>query len=301
MLSQIELSVKHATLIGLSILRGITMSHIKRFVTASVTVLMLVGWVYAADTVITVGGTGSALGSMKKLAGAYEKTYPGVRIRILPSLGSTAGIKAVIGGGVDLGVASRPLTESERREGAVEVEYARSPFVFITNIRSLKKDITLQELERIYADPAARWPDGSRVRLILRPERDIDTKLVRTLSPGMEQAMKAAQSRPGMNWAISDQESTDAVVKTPGALGGATLSEIVSEKRPVNILTYHGVKPDIKNIANGTYPLNKSFYLVTTSRTSPAARHFVNFVQSKAAGRILSGAGNMPVTAEPGK
>lgn len=277
------------------------MSHVKRFVTASATVLMLAGWACAAETVITVGGTGGALGSMKKLAELYEKTYPGIRIRILPSLGSTAGIKAAIGGGLDLGLASRPLTESERREGAVEVEYAKSPFIFITNTRSPKKDITVQELERIYADPAARWPDGSRVRLILRPEKDIDTKIVRSLSPGMEQAMKAAHSRPGMNRAISDQESTDAVVKTPGALGCATLSEIVSEKRPVNILTYHGVKPDIKNIVNGTYPLHKSFYLVTTSRTSPAARHFADFVQTRAAGKILAGVGNMPVTAERGK
>ena len=266
---------------------------------------MLAGWMFsgasAAETIVTVGGTGSALGSMKKLAELYEQSHPGIRIRILPSLGSTAGIKAAIGGAVDVGVTSRPLTENERQQGAMEVEYARSPFVFIANHGSTKKDITVQELEKIYSDPSARWSDGSRIRLILRPEKDIDTKLVRNLSPGMEQAMKRAHARPGMIMALTDQEATDAVVKTPGALGCATFSEIVSEKRSVSILTFNGVKPDIKNIANGSYPLVKSFYLVTTSKTPSAARRFTEFVQSPAVARILSESGNMPVPAKSGK
>lgn len=254
-----------------------------------------------AETIITVGGTGSALGAMKRLAGLYEKTHPGVRIRILPSLGSTAGIKAVLDGGINLGLSSRPLKQNEQQQGAVAVEYARSPFVFITNATSSKKDISVPELERIYTDPAPRWSDGSRIRLILRPEKDIDTSMVRSLSPGMERAMKAVQARPGMIQAISDQESTDAVVKTPGALGCATLSEIISEKRPVNILTFNGVKPDVKNIANGSYPLFKSMYLVITPKTPPAAREFALFVNSRSAERILSASGNLPVTSKQGK
>lgn len=281
------------------------MNQNKRFAIVCAVVLMIVVGalpiVAVAETIITVGGTGSALGTMKQLAGLYEKTHPGVRIRILPSLGSTAGIKAVLDGGINLGLASRPLNQNEQQRGAMGVEYARSPFVFITNTTSSKKDITVPELERIYTDPAPRWPDGSRIRLILRPEKDIDTSIVRSLSPGMEQAMKAAHARPGMIQAISDQESTDAVVKTPGALGCATLSEIISEKRPVNILTFNGVKPDVKNIANGIYPLFKSMYLVIAPKTPPAARDFAAFVNSRSAERILSASGNLPVTSKQGK
>ncbi|OGU17341.1 MAG: hypothetical protein A2076_03825 [Geobacteraceae bacterium GWC2_53_11] len=281
------------------------MNQNKRFAIVCAVVLMTVVGalpiVVVAETIVTVGGTGSALGTMKQLAGLYEKTHPGVRIRILPSLGSTAGIKAVLDGGINLGVASRPLKQNEQQQGAVAVEYARSPFVFITNATSSKKDITVPELERIYTDPAPHWPDGSRIRLILRPEKDIDTSMVRSLSPAMEQAMKAVHARPGMIQAISDQESTDAVVKTPGALGCATLSEIISEKRPVNILTFNGVKPDVKNIANGIYPLFKSMYVVIAPKTPPVARDFAAFVNSRLAGRILSATGNLPVTTKQGK
>ncbi len=266
--------------------------------------LMTGGWTFpapaAAETIITVGGTGSALGCMRLVAALYEKSHPGVTVRILPSLGSAGGIKAAIGGGIDLALSSRHLTESERRLAAVEVEYARTPLAFVTNGKISKKNITVGELERIYADPVPRWPDGSRIRLVLRPEKDIDTTLVRNLSPGMEQAMRAAQARPGIIMAISDQESTEAIMKTPGALGCAALSEIFSEKRPVNVLAFNGVKPEVKNIASGAYSLFKSQYLVTTPKTSPAARQFAEFVRSRPAGKILSASGNMLVTSKQG-
>jgi phosphate transport system substrate-binding protein len=251
-----------------------------------------------AETIVRIGGTGSALGTMKQLAEAYEKTHPGIRIQILSSLGSTAGIKAVLGGGIDLALASRPLMGIERQQGAVAVEYARSPFVIVTNAKVNKKDVTTRELEGFYNNPAASWPDGGRIRLILRPETDIDTKLLRSLSPGMEQAVKAALTRPGMIVAITDQESTDAVVRTPGALGGGTLNEIISENRPVNVLSFNGVQPGVKSIANGSYPLAKSFYLVTTPKSPPEARQFAEFVRSPVAGRILTKSGNLIVKAK---
>lgn len=232
-----------------------------------------------AEGVVRIGGTGSALGTMKQLAESYEKTHPGIRIQILPSLGSTAGIKAALGGGINLALASRPLTQEEQHQGAVAVEYARSPFVFIANAKVTKKDVTIRELERMYGNPAAKWPDGSRIRLILRPEKDIDTQLLRGISPGMELAVKTALARPGMIIAITDQEATNAVVRTPGALGCSTLAEVISEKRHVNVLSLNGVKPGGTTGADKSYPLVKSLYLVTTPKATPEARRFAEFVR----------------------
>ena len=50
-----------------------------------------------AETV-KIGGTGFALGVMKMLAESFEKQYPGVKIQVFPSLGSSGGIKAVLQG-----------------------------------------------------------------------------------------------------------------------------------------------------------------------------------------------------------
>ena len=248
-----------------------------------------------AETVVKIGGTGSALGSMTRVAEAYEKFHPGIRIRILPSLGSTGAVKAVLGGGIDLAIASLPLTEAERRQGAAEVEYARSPFAFITNAKVDKKAVTTREMEDIYSGRKSAWPDGGRIRLILRPEKDMDSRLLRGISPAMEQAVKAAMARPGMIVAITNQESTAAVARTPGALGGATLTEVISEKQPVNILSFNGVKPSVKAIADRSYPLVKPFYLVTTPKTPAEARQFATFVFSPAGRKILTKSGCLTV------
>lgn len=254
----------------------------------------------SAETVVKIGGTGSALGAMKQIAEAYEKSHPGIRIKIVPSLGSTAAVKAALGGDIDLALSSRPLSENERHQGAVEVEYARSPFVFVTHAKVIKKDVSTRELEWLYGNPTASWPDGGRIRLVLRPEKDADSQLLRSISPAMEQAVKAAMARPGMIVAITNQESSDAVVRTSGALGGASLTEIISEKRPVNILSYNGTKPSVKAIADGSYPLVKSFYLVSTPKTTAHARQFAGFLRSPNARRILARTGNLVVEAHIG-
>jgi phosphate transport system substrate-binding protein len=172
-------------------------------------------------------------------------------------------------------------------------EYARSPFVFITHPGVNKKNVTTQELEGFYSNPAASWPDGRRTRLILRPEKDIDSKLIRNLSPGMELALKAALERPGMILAVTDQESTDAVARTPGALGCTTLNEIISGNKKLNVLSFNGLESHAGTTANSFYPLIKTFYLVTTLKSSAEARQFAEFVRSPAAGRILKKTGHL--------
>jgi ABC-type phosphate transport system substrate-binding protein len=82
---------------------------------------------------LRISGTGAALGTMAQVTAGFQKQYPGVRVVIPPSLGSTGGIKAVIAGALDLGLSSRPLTEAEARQGLVAFEYARSPFLLVTS------------------------------------------------------------------------------------------------------------------------------------------------------------------------
>jgi phosphate transport system substrate-binding protein len=115
------------------------------------------------------------------------------------------------------------------------------------------------------------------------------------MSPGMEQAMKSAMARHGMVTALTDQESTETIANTPGALGGAALTEIISENRQVNILAFNGVQATVKAIIDKSYPLFKSISLVTTAKTTLEARQFTEFVRSPDAARILTKNGNLAV------
>lgn len=248
-----------------------------------------------AETV-KIGGTGSGLGVVKILAETFEKSHPGVSIKVIPSLGSTGGIKALLAGSLDLALSARPLNEAETAGGGVAVEVARTPFVFIVNRSVSRKGITTGELEKIYGGGMPTWPDGTRLRLVLRLKTEVDTDIVRRLSPAMNRATTSAMARNGMIRAVTDQDNAAMVEKTPGALGGATLSQIHSEDRQVNVLSFNGITPSIKGLGDGSYPLSKSLYLVTTAATSPAARKFIDFIHSKAGSAILAKYGNLVVS-----
>jgi phosphate transport system substrate-binding protein len=247
-----------------------------------------------AGTTISIGGTGAGLAAMKMLANAYGKTHPGITIKVMSSLGSGGGIAALIQGALDLAISARPLKESELRTGAQFAEYARTPFVFAVHRKVPKTDLTTEELLKIYLGKTVAWDDGSRIRLILRPFGDTDTDIVRSISPELDQAVQKAHARRGMTVAVTDQECADAITREPGALGGSTLSEILTENRPVNMLSFNGVKPTLTNLSKGSYPLVKRLYLVNSTRTTEAARQFARFIRSPQGRAILEAAGNLP-------
>src|SRR6185503_5838146 len=122
----------------------------------------------SAAAEIKIGGTGNALGTMRALGDAYSKRNPGAKVTVLPSLGSGGGIKAVADGAIDIGVSSRPLKEEERQLGLVENEYARTPFVFAVPAKSKVIAISSGQLADLYSGRTEAWPDGNRVRLVLR-------------------------------------------------------------------------------------------------------------------------------------
>ncbi len=249
----------------------------------------------AAAEPIKIGGTGTGLGVMAQLASAYEKKHPGVIIEVLPSLGSPGSIKAVLGGAIAIAVPGRPLTDEERKAGAVAIELARTPFVFAANPAANKDSLSSAELEQIFSGEILTWPNGQRIRLILRPARETSTIILDEISPAMERALVAASGREGMSLAATDQENAALLVKIPGSLGTSTLTQIITEQLPLKVLAYNGVKPSVAALANGSYPLYKPLYLVTTAKTQAAARRFAEFIRSPQGRKILTNAGNLVV------
>jgi len=240
-----------------------------------------------AEETLTIGGSGSWLGVIQVLAKAYTRRHPEVAIKVPPSLGTEGGIKAVLQGELDIALISRPLKDPERAAGATAVETARTPFVFVTSSKSVSLKMSTVELEKIFSGEVQSWPDGTHLRLVLRPEREATTIILKGISPGMDSAVNAALIRPGMTFAVTDQEAADLAEKTPGSFSSLTLTQILTEKRNVRVFAFNGVRPGVKTLASEAYPLFKPLYLTTTPKTRPAALHFIEFIRSKAGKKIL--------------
>lgn len=241
-----------------------------------------------AEEPVRVGGTGGALSAIKLLAAEFSKTHPGTTVKIMPSMGSTGGIKAVSAGDIDIGLSSRPLSETE--QGLIARVFGRSPLVFAT-MHNKASGFTLKELADIYGGTIGNWQDKQPIRVVLRPATEFDIMLLKSMSPEMERAVSDALARKGMIRAVTDQDSADAIETVPGALGTTTLAQIISEKRPLKVLTVNGVRPSLETLKNGSYPFFKTYYLITKPAPRPAAKAFIDFVISGPGRGILNRSG----------
>lgn len=247
---------------------------------------------------LTIGGSGTGLGAMRLLAGAFESARPDVRITVVPSLGTGGGIRALADGAISLAVISRPLKDAERARGMTAIEYGRTPFVFATAKKDAPSGFTLQQFAEIYAGRMARWPGGEQLRVILRPRSDSDTAILEGMSPAMRRALEAARRRKGLKMAVTDQESAEAIGRIPGAIGTSTLALILSERHPLRALSVDGVDPSPRTIADGTYPYYKRLYMVAGPKTPAAARQFAAFVRSAEGRGILARTGHWVIGAD---
>ncbi len=240
---------------------------------------------------IRLGGTGGAYGAMTLVAGSFKKKHPEFRFVFSPSLGSTGGIKAVLSGVLDLGLSSRPLTEAELRQGAVAVEYGRTPIMLVTSHPGAGLNLTLKQIAALYGGELSNYPDGAQIRLILRPWVESDTSFLLNLSPEIAEAAGKAHARPGLIVAVTDQDNAEKLEKIKGAIGWLTLAQLLAESRQVTPVAIGGIMPSLATLASGAYPYYKPFSVVTLATPAPQVQAFIDFLTSGEGQEILARSG----------
>ena len=238
-----------------------------------------------ADAPVRIGGSGAALATFQALVEALRQADPSFNGKVVPSLGSSGSVKAVRAGALEVAVPSRPLS-AEEAQGLEWSEFARTPFVLATGPANPQR-LTLTQVADIYTGRHSTWPDGSPIRLILRPLGDSDTTVLGGLAPELKSAIPRLVAREGMIVAVTDQDAANQIERLPGALGTSTLALIQSESRSVRPVQLGGIDPTTRALVDGTYPYYKSFYIVTKAVPSEPVMRFITFLRSADGRRIL--------------
>lgn len=243
---------------------------------------------------LRLAGTGGAMPMMQRVATAYAAAG-GPQIEIISGIGSAGAIQAIADGAIDLAVSARELRAEEVALGLTEVPLARTPLVFVTS-RTDPPSLSSADLAAIFSAVKPLWPDGTPASIILRNASYVDSQLVENGFPGMKEALAAARQRPEVPVAPTDEENVALAEQLPGSLVQAGLSQVITEKRNLRLVTLDGIEPTLANLENGTYPHEKRFYLVYAERTGAAARALLGFVLSEAGKGVLRGSGSLSVT-----
>lgn len=240
----------------------------------------------SSDDVITMSGSTS----MEKLCNTLKEEYlnkTGVEIDV-QFTGSGAGVQAVTEGTVNIGNASRALTDEEKAGGLAENIVALDGIGMIVDKANTVTDITKDDLAKIFKGEVKNWSElgGSDAPIVvIGREAGSGTRGAFEEILGIEDACVYAQ----------EINSTGAVMakvaSTPGAIGYVSL-DVIDDT--VNTLKVDGVEATAENIKNGTYAVQRPFVMATKgeiSEQSQTVQDFFNWLDSDEGQQIITAVG----------
>ena len=107
---------------------------------------------------ITLAGSTSMEKVCNALSESFMEAYPNVTVTT-EFTGSSAGLESLAAGSVDIGNASRSLTDEEKETGAVENIVAIDGIGVVTDKDNKTETLTTEELTKIYTGEITNWSE----------------------------------------------------------------------------------------------------------------------------------------------
>ena len=242
-----------------------------------------------ADLSGTVTLAGST--SMEKLANAmneaFMEKYPNVSATAEFTV-SSAGIESLTAGSVDIGDASRALSDDEKSQGVVENIVAIDGIAVITDTANTVTDIKSEDLAKVYTGEITNWKD------LGGPDEQI-VVIGREAGSGTRDAFEELMDVKDSCKYAQELDSTGAVLAkvaaTPGAVGYVSL-DVLDDT--VNGLKINSVEPTEDNILAGDYVLQRPFVMATKGEISEQSKQvqaYFDFINSADGQNVIKSVG----------
>ncbi len=236
---------------------------------------------------ITLAGSTSMEKLANAMAEAFMEKYPNVTVA--PEFtGSGAGLESLAKGTVDIGDASRALSDDEKAGGAVENIVAIDGIAVITDSENAISDITSEQLAQIYTGEITNWSDlgGADEQIVV---------IGREAGSGTRDAFEELNDVKDACKYAQELDSTGAVLAkvaaTPGAIGYVSL-DVVDDT--VKALQLNSVDATEDNILAGTYVLQRPFVMATMgeiSEQNDLVKAFFDFIHSEEGQQVITSVG----------
>ena len=210
---------------------------------------------------VTMSGSTSMEKLANALAESFMAAYPGVTVTA-EFTGSGAGIEAVTAGSVDIGNASRNLTEDEKAAGIAENIVAIDGIAVVVDTANEVAGLTSDQLASIYKGEVTNWSEvGGADQPIVVVGREAGS--------GTRSAFEELLAIEDQCAYANELDSTGAVMakvaSTPGAIGYVSLDVLDDTVKTVAV---DDVEPTVENIKGGTYALSRPFVMATNGEIS---------------------------------
>ena len=235
---------------------------------------------------VNVNGSTSMADVIAALTEGFNEINPDVQINYTGS-GSGAGIEGVLAGTCDLGLSSRALSEDEKGQGAVENIVAKDGVAVVINPENTVTELSTEQIAAIYTGEITNWSE------VGGPDAEIAV-LGRDSASGTRSAFEEILGIEDACIYLNEYSSTGDVIgnvaSNPNAIGYASLSAVDDSVVAVSV---NGVAPTEATVADGSFPIQRPFVIVTVEGTelSAAAQAFLDYAMSAEVADIIAAAG----------
>lgn len=239
---------------------------------------------FVPETVVVWrGDIVSARGVANDLIKVYEKDNKG--LLTVQTFSTVSGIDAVIAGSADIAGSARAMHDKRDEEkNLVFQPIALDAIVVVTHPRNPVGNLTLAQLRQIYLGRVNNWKDvggaDAPINLysIAAPLDGVEFSFRRLLYKRGDQ--KVAAPRLYLN----TSKLEEAIAIDPNGLGLTSLSSSYANKG-MKMLSVEGVSASTQSVANGSYPLFNTLYVVHREDATNRAGidNFVMFLNTPAA------------------
>jgi len=236
---------------------------------------------------IVINGSTTVLPIAQKIAEAYMKENPDVRISISGG-GSGNGIKAIIDGMADVANSSRFIKDEEvkravgKRVLPVPFAVAYDCIVPVVHPSNAVVDLTLDQLKAIYQGQVTNWKAvGGPDKRIAVISRDTSSG---TYEVWEEIVMRKERVFPGALLQASSGAIVQAVSGNRHAIGYIGIGYINESVKP---LTVNGVEGNPRTTLDGTFPISRPLFMFTKGWPQGNTLNLINYVLHPSRGQKL--------------
>ncbi len=261
----------------------------------------------AASAYIENKGSDTIVNLALAWAERYQSEHPDVRISVTGG-GSGTGMAALINGTVDIGNASRKISDDEKEQaqakGVQPVEFiiARDAIAVIVNPENPVGELTLQQISDIYSGKIGNWKEiGGEDRPIVRLSRETNSgthvyflETVLRLGDKTNKTFFSADTLllPSSEGIINEVRSN------PNAIGYDGLGYVPKDLKVIGIAKEAGGKyvlPSVETVNDKTYPIARDLYMYTAGEPTGAIKAYLEWIISDEAQKIVSDLGFVPI------
>jgi phosphate transport system substrate-binding protein len=231
-----------------------------------------------------------------RLFAEYRKDHPGVAFDT-EFKGTTYGFGALFVRRCDIAAASRDVTSNEiglARDNGIQLHsetIGTYCVAVVVNAASPAANLTREQVRDLFTGAAKNWkevggPDAAVHLFIRHPVSG-------TYLGFRELAMEDKPYALGAKTCTNYTDIVQAVAADPHGIGYSSLQ--LATKPGIKAVTVGGVPATVASVKQGKYPYARTLWLYTDKAAeAPAAREFLDFVQSSRGQQILDQAGFIP-------